>query len=215
MLKTYHEKTKQELVTLSNKLGLENPMHKEDYADLEAKKEEDTESEVRLGNDQQPIKLQNSQILKDLSTKLSHLPSAQRKELAEVINQYREVFPDVPNTSNLVEQDVDVGDSDPIKQHPCRVSPLVNKLVCDIYGCEWYIDDVVIYSNNWADHVRQIKCFFQVMREAKLTIILMKSKFTKVTVKYLGHIVGQGQVRPLGAKTQTIVPYPHLMERTC
>ena len=99
-------------------------MHKEEYADLEAKKEEDTESEVRLGNDQQPIKLQNSQILNDLSTKLSHLPSAQRKELAEVINQYREVFPDVPNMSNLGEQDVDVGDFDPIKQHPYRVSPM-------------------------------------------------------------------------------------------
>ena len=48
-------------------------MHSEGCVDLEAEKEEDTESEVRLGNDQQPIKLQNSQILNYLSTKLSHL----------------------------------------------------------------------------------------------------------------------------------------------
>ena len=53
-------------------LGLENPMHSEDCADLEAKGE-DTESEVKLGNDQQPRKLQNSQILNDLSTKQSHI----------------------------------------------------------------------------------------------------------------------------------------------
>ena len=33
----------------------------------------------------------------------------------------------------------------------------------------------------------------------------MKSEFGKATVKYLGHIVGQGQVRPLDAKIQTIV----------
>ena len=46
------------------------------------------------------------------------------------------------------------------------------------------------------------------MREAKLTINLMKSEFGKATVKYLGHIVGQGQVRPLDAKIQTIVKYP-------
>ena len=39
---------------------------------------------------------QNQQILKDLSTKLSHLTSVQRKELAAVINQYREVFFEVP-----------------------------------------------------------------------------------------------------------------------
>ena len=48
----------------------------------------------------------------------------------------------------------------------------------------------------------------QIMREAKLTINLMKSEFSKATVKYLGHIVGQGQVRPLDAKIQTIAKFP-------
>ena len=53
MLKAYHGKPKPELVTLITKLGLESPSHREGCADLEAEKEEDTESEVRLGNDQQ------------------------------------------------------------------------------------------------------------------------------------------------------------------
>ena len=70
MLKAYHEKPKPELVILNNKLGLKNPTHSESCVGLEAEKEEDTESKVRLGNDQQPIKLQNSQILNDLGTKL-------------------------------------------------------------------------------------------------------------------------------------------------
>ena len=329
MLKAYHEKPKPELVTLNNRLGLESPTHSKDCVGQVAEKEEDTESEVRLGNDQQPIKLQNSQILNDLGTKLSHLPLVQRKELAEVITRYREVFPDVPSKTNLIEHDVDVGDFTPIKQHPYRVSPMkkelldkevqymlkndlieesqsnwsspcilvpkhdggfrfctdfrkvndktksdsfpipriadcidqignakfhmlkgywqvpltqrareisafvtpsglyqykvmpfgmknapatfqrmVNKLVRDIDGCEGYIDDVVIYSDNWSDHIRQIKRFFQIMREAKLTINLMKSEFGKATVKYLGHIVGQGQVRHLDAKIQTIAKFP-------
>ena len=95
---------------LYNKLGLENPTHSESCVGLEAEKEEDTESEVKLGNNQQPIKLQNSQILNDLGTKLFHLPLVQRKELAEVITQYRKVFPHVPIKTNLIEQDVDVGD---------------------------------------------------------------------------------------------------------
>ena len=57
MLKAYHEKPKPELVTLNNKLGLENTTYSEGCADLEAEKEEDSQSEVRLGDDQQPIKL--------------------------------------------------------------------------------------------------------------------------------------------------------------
>ena len=121
MLKAYHEKPKPELVILNNKLGLESPTHSESCVGLEAEKQEDTESEVRLGNDQQPIRLQ---ILNDLGTKLSHLPLVQRKELAEVITQYREVFPDVSSKTNLIEHDVDAGDSAPIKQHPYRVSPM-------------------------------------------------------------------------------------------
>ena len=342
MLKAYHEKPKPELVTLNNRLGLESPTHSKDCVGQVAEKEEDTESEVRLGNDQQPIKLQNSQILNDLGTKLSHLPLVQRKELAEVITQFREVFPDVPSKTNLIEHDVDVGDSAPIKQHPYRVSPMkkeildkevqymlkndiieesqsnwsspcilvpkhdggfrfctdfrkvndktksdsfpipriadcidqignakcvstfdmlkgywqvpltqrareisafvtpsglyqykvmpfgmknapatfkrmVNKLVRDIDGCEGYIDDVVIFSDNWSDHIRQIKRFFQIMREAKLTINLMKSEFGKATVKYLGHIVGQGQVRPVRCKNSNHrkIPYSYLTKRTC
>ena len=95
-----------------------------------------------------------------------------------------------------------------MKNAPATFQRMVNKLVQDIDGCEGYIDDVVIFSDNWSDHIRQIKSFFQIMREAKLTINLMKSEFGKATVKYLGHIVGQGQVRPLDAKIQTIVKYP-------
>ena len=129
MLKAYYEKPRPELVTLNNRLGLESPTHSKDCVGQVAEKEEDTASEVRLGNDQQPIKLQNSQILNDLGTILSHLPLVQRKELAEVITQYREVFPDVPSKTNLIEHDVDVGDSAPIKRHPYRLSPMKRKLL--------------------------------------------------------------------------------------
>ena len=65
--KAYHKKPKSELLTLNNKLGLENPtsvlvrneMPSEGCAGLEAEKEEDTKNVVRLVNNQQPIKLQS------------------------------------------------------------------------------------------------------------------------------------------------------------
>ena len=51
MLKAYHEKAKPELVTLKNRLRLESPKHSKDCVGQVAEKEEDTESEVRLGNE--------------------------------------------------------------------------------------------------------------------------------------------------------------------
>ena len=47
-----------------------------------------------------------------------------------------------------------------MKNAPVTFQRMVNKLVRDIDGCEGYIDDVVIYSDNWSDHIRQIKPFF-------------------------------------------------------
>ena len=41
-----------------------------------------------------------------------------------------------------------------MKNAPATLQRMVNKLVRD--GCEGYIDDVVIYSDNWSDHIRQI-----------------------------------------------------------
>ena len=66
-----------------------------------------------------------------------------------------------------------------MKNAPATFQRKVNKLVRDIDGCKGYIYDVVIYSDNWSDRIRQIKRFFQIMREAKLTINLMKSEFGK------------------------------------
>ena len=95
-----------------------------------------------------------------------------------------------------------------MKNAPATFQRMVNKLVGDIDGCEVYIDDVVIYSDNWSDHILQNKHFFQIMQETKLIISLMKIEFGKATVKYLENIVGQGQVRPLDAKIQTIAKFP-------
>ena len=103
-----------------------------------------------MRNDQQPIKLQNSQILNDLGTKLSHLPSVKRKKLAEVINQYREIFPNVPIKTYLIEHDVDVGDSAPIKQHPYRVS-LVKKELLEKEVQYMLKNDIIEESqSNWS-----------------------------------------------------------------
>ena len=46
-----------------------------------------------------------------------------------------------------------------MKNAPPTLQRRVNKLVRDIDGCERYKDDVVIYSDNWSDHVCQIKYF--------------------------------------------------------
>jgi hypothetical protein len=41
-----------------------------------------------------------------------------------------------------------------------------------------------------------------------LTVSLVKSEFCHTVVEYLGHIVGNGQVKPVFAKVDTTVKFP-------
>ena len=58
-------------------------------------------------------KLQNSDILKNLDRKLSHLDQTQRDELK--ILEYEHLFPDIPTKTDKICHDVDMEDTKPIK----------------------------------------------------------------------------------------------------
>ena len=43
---------------------------------------------------------------------------------------------------------------------------------------------------------------------ANLSVNLVKGEFCHGTVEYMGHIVGQGQIKPLKAKVEAIISFP-------
>ena len=278
-------------------------------------------------------RLTNSDVLRNLDSKLSHLSQSQRQDLEKILLEFEHLFPDVPTRTDQIYHDVDVGNADPVKQHPYRLNPkkqqylkeeikyllendfiapsnsswsspcilvpkpdgsyrmctdyrkvnsvtktdtfpiprmddcidkvgkakyvtkfdllkgfwqvpltdrakeisafvtpyglyqykvmpfgmknspasfqrLINKVIADLEGCEAYIDDVIIYSDTWEEHLRIIYEFFNRLSRAKLTINLSKSEFCQAQVTYLGHVVGQGQVKPLTTKVEAIANFP-------
>ncbi|XP_072182212.1 uncharacterized protein [Diadema setosum] len=281
------------------------------------------------------VKLKNSDALCDLDRKLGHLSHGERDDVKQIIADFPELFSDVPGRTSVVQHDVDVGETDPIKQHPYRANPekmqhlqseveymlehnivepstsawsspcvlvpkpdgsyrfctdyrkvnsctksdcfpiprvddcidrigkasyvskfdllkgywqipltqrakeisafvtskglfqytvmpfgmknapatfqrMMNELICGLDGCEVYIDDVVVYSDSWDDHVRTVKELFKRLSAASLTVNLVKSEFGHSEVQFLGHVVGHGRVRPAAAKVQAVqdVPVP-------
>ena len=284
-------------------------------------------------SDPGPSKLENSDILRNLNNKISHLEPSQQEELKQLIHEYEHLFPDIPTRTDKIYHDVIVEDSKPIKQHPYRMNPLkqkhlqdevkyllendfiepsqsiysspcilvpksngtyrmctdyrkvnsvtktdsfpipriddcidkvgnskyvtkfdllkgfwqvpltdrakevsafatpnglyqykvmpfgmknspatfqrlVNNVICGLDGCDAYIDDVIIYSDSWSDHLQRIRKFFERLGKAKLTVNLAKTEFCHATVTFLGHLVGQGQVKPLEAKVNAISEFP-------
>ena len=95
-----------------------------------------------------------------------------------------------------------------MKNSPATFQRLINKVISGLENCEAYIDDVIIYSDTFEDHLQRIRAFFNRLSDAKLTVNLAKSEFCHATLTFLGHVVGQGQVKPICAKVEAISVFP-------
>lgn len=291
------------------------------------------ESTYEIKDFEHQVRLNNSDILVNLNSKLVHLDSDKRDEIKTLIFSFQNLFPDVPSKTNVACHDVDVTGAAPIKQHPYRLNPLklefmrkeikymldndiiepsssewsspcllvpkpdksfrlvtdfrkvnsvtktdsypipriddcidrignakyvtkldllkgyyqvpmtmrartvsafatpdglyqykvmpfgmknapatfqrmINNVIKDLDYCYAYIDDLIICSDSWSDHMKHLKGTFKKLSAANLTVNLGKSEFCKATVEYLGHSVGQGQIKPLTAKVEAILQFP-------
>ena len=67
-----------------------------------------------------------------------------------------------------------------------------------------YLDDLVIFSYTWEDHLTQLQEIFSRLRQAGLTAKPAKCQFGMRTCTYLGHIVGNGVVKPEASKISAV-----------
>ena len=78
----------------------------------------------------------------------------------------------------------------------------------DLEGCVIYLDDIVIFSDTWEEHVNRIEALFKRLKDAGLVVNLSKSEFAKSEVLYLGYKVGQGKVAPKESNVEALLRFP-------
>lgn len=71
-----------------------------------------------------------------------------------------------------------------------------------------YLDDVVIFSQTWEEHVAHLRKVLHLIKTAGLTINPGKCAFACRQVEYLGHVVRQWVVKPRVGKVDAIHSYP-------
>ena len=86
-----------------------------------------------------------------------------------------------------------------MENSPATFQRLINMIITGLDNCKAYIDDAIIYSEEWDQQIKTIREFFERLSKAKLTINLVKSEFCHATLTFLGHVAGQGQVKPVEA----------------
>jgi hypothetical protein len=71
-----------------------------------------------------------------------------------------------------------------------------------------YLDDILIFSGTWDEHVRHVKQVLDTLQREKLYVKLSKCEFGKNVLLYLGHIVGGEQLKIDPSKIDVIVNWP-------
>ena len=59
-----------------------------------------------------------------------------------------------------------------------------------------YIDDILIYSTSWEEHVNDVRRVFAALRGANLTARPTKCHIGCTNVEFLGHMVSEGKIQP-------------------
>jgi hypothetical protein len=71
-----------------------------------------------------------------------------------------------------------------------------------------YVDDIVVYSETLADHVRDLESVLRQLEAHRLYGTMSKCSFAQTEIEFVGFIVGRGGVRPVPLKLQVINDWP-------
>ena len=71
-----------------------------------------------------------------------------------------------------------------------------------------YIDDVIVYSTTFEEHLQHLEIVLQKLKDLGLTVKPSKCQFAVQECTFLGHKVGRGVVQLLEAKVEVIRSIP-------
>lgn len=73
-----------------------------------------------------------------------------------------------------------------------------------------YLDDILIYSKTYDDHVRDVQKVLQALADAKMKIKPEKTEFYKTEVKFLGYIISREGLKIDQKKIKVVTSWPKL-----
>ena len=71
-----------------------------------------------------------------------------------------------------------------------------------------FFDDILIYSESWADHLRHVRAVLSTLQQHQLFVKRSKCAFGVESISYLGHIISAAGVAMDPAKVQAVADWP-------
>ncbi|XP_072022821.1 uncharacterized protein [Amphiura filiformis] len=91
---------------------------------------------------------------------------------------------------------------------------IMRKLLRGLQSVDNYIDDILVHTASWEEHIETLRELLQRLRKAKLTARPTKCYIGFEKVEFLGHVVGQGMLQPNSNKLEAIQNAPRPQTKT-
>ena len=93
---------------------------------------------------------------------------------------------------------------------PAVFQTMINDILCDFIDrfVMVYLDDIIIYSATWDDHVRDVLAVLKRLQEHDLVLNGEKCSWAQLKILYLGHVVSGDGIQPNPTKIQVIISWP-------
>lgn len=93
-----------------------------------------------------------------------------------------------------------------LKQAPGWFQLLMNDVLREEIGriCVVYLDDIIIYSKSFDQHIQDVRQILQRIEQAVLQIKLKKCKFFRQRIPFLGHIISEQGIQTDPEKVQAM-----------
>nr|CAD1816988.1 unnamed protein product [Ananas comosus var. bracteatus] len=93
---------------------------------------------------------------------------------------------------------------------PATFMRLMNDVLCPLLDdfVIVYLDDILIYSRSWEEHLAHVKKVFMLLEEHQLRLNPKKCEYGKQSLVYLGFVVGGGELQIDPDKVRAIKEWP-------
>ena len=97
-----------------------------------------------------------------------------------------------------------------LKGAPATFQRLMNTVLTGLNGLKAfvYLDDIIIYALDIADHSKKLEEVFRRLREFNLKLNPSKCSFMRKEVNYLGHVITDKGVKPDPQKIKCVLDFP-------
>jgi hypothetical protein len=157
--------------------------------------------------------------LPDIDGVLRHVASAKYRSLLDLKNAYEQIRivsdhverSAVTTPDNMVSLVIQMGN--------CNAPAMYQALMNHIFSAyishflDVYLDDIIVYSNTFEEHMTHVKLVIDILRQEKLYLSLKKLHFFKSELKLLGRIVGTDGIRMDPEKVDSVLAWKMPMNR--